>query len=54
MLRPGGYFLHNEVRPSLEALAISLGLPPIQGRTLEVVKGARRPLLDAFVLHIRR
>ena len=54
MLRPGGYFLHNELRPSLEALAISLALPPIQGRTLEVVKGARRPLLDAFVLHVRR
>lgn len=54
MLRPGGYFLHNELRPSLEALAVSLGMPPIQGRTLEVTKGAQQALLDAFVLHVRR
>jgi SAM-dependent methyltransferase len=51
MLRPGGYFIHNETRPSLERAARECGMPPIQGRTVEIARGAKSPLLDVAVIH---
>ncbi len=51
MLRPGGWLLHNELRPEAEEAARRAGLPPVQGRTLQVAAGQKRPLMDAFVLH---
>ena len=54
MMRPGGYFVHNELRPEVEAIGKMLHMPPIQGRTLQITQGAKRPLLDAFVIHRTR
>lgn len=51
MLKPGGWLLHNELRPELDEVSVALGMPPAQGRTLEISKGAKAPLLDAFAIH---
>ena len=51
MLRKDGYLVHNEFRPELESLTITLGLEPIQARTLRLSAGDDRPLLDGFVIH---
>ena len=51
MLRPGGYFVHNELRPEAEEITKTLRMPPIQGRTLQIAPGEKRPLMDAFVIH---
>jgi hypothetical protein len=51
MLRPGGYFVHNELRAEVEEITKLLGMPPIQGRTLQIAHGEKRPLVDAFVIH---
>jgi SAM-dependent methyltransferase len=53
MLRPGGYLIHNEPRPELEAISTALRMPPIQGRTLQIAQGAKQPLADCFVIHRR-
>jgi SAM-dependent methyltransferase len=53
MLRPRGYFIHNEARPELEAIARELGMPAIQGRAIEIAKGTRSPLMDVVVIHQR-
>jgi hypothetical protein len=49
-LADGGYFLHNEVRPAMEAYAQAAGLTLVENRTLRVAMGARTPLYDAFSL----
>jgi len=55
MLKPGGYLLHNELRPEVEELGRYVGLVPVQARTIQVsAGGARTPLLDAFVIQQRR
>jgi hypothetical protein len=51
MLRPGAYFIHNEPRPSLEPMARACALPAIQGRTIEIARGAKAPLVDVLVIH---
>ncbi|MBI1787594.1 MAG: hypothetical protein HYR60_08610 [Acidobacteria bacterium] len=53
MLRAGGFLIHNELRPEVESIARALDMPPIQGRTLQVAPGTKRPLMDAFVIHRR-
>ncbi len=53
MLKPGGWLIHNELRPELEEISAALGMPPVQGRTLEIAKGAKAPLMDAFAIHRR-
>jgi SAM-dependent methyltransferase len=54
MLRPGGYFVHNELRPDVEVIARALKLPMIQGRTIDIATGARRALRDAIVIHQKK
>ena len=39
MLRRGGYFLHNELRPELDDLAAAAGLEAVQARTMRVGEG---------------
>jgi hypothetical protein len=53
MLRPGGIFLHNEARPSLQRLAERAGLPLQQARTAAIVDvaGAPAPLVDGVWVH---
>jgi hypothetical protein len=51
MLRPGGYFIHNELRQELEAIANVLEMPIIQAHALQLAPGMKRPLIDAFVVH---
>ncbi|PWU07684.1 MAG: hypothetical protein C5B51_09620 [Terriglobia bacterium] len=53
MLRPGGYLLHNELRPEIETIARELGLVAVQARTIQISAGAGKPLLDSFVIHRR-
>jgi hypothetical protein len=53
MLRPGGYLVHNELRPQLESLSGELSLAPVQARSIQISAGTGRPLLDAFVIHRR-
>ncbi len=51
MLKPGGWLIHNELRAEVEEVSAALGMPPLQGRTLEISKGAKAPLVDAFAIH---
>ncbi len=47
MLRPGGYLVHNELRPEAEGFARAVGLQPLQARSLRLGP----ELLDGFVIH---
>ncbi len=51
MLVPGGYFLHNELRPELDELSAAAGLEPVQARTIRITEGRSAPLFDAFALY---
>jgi hypothetical protein len=53
MLRPGGYLVHNELRPEVESIARELDLAPVQARTIQISARAGKPLLDGFVIHRR-
>ena len=48
-LRPGGHFLHNELRPAVEAWGRELSMPPLHARTVNFDAG--RELFDSVVLH---
>jgi len=52
-LRPGGYLVHNELRPEVESIARELNLAPVQARTIQMSAGAGKPLLDGIVIHRR-
>ncbi|MBV9084201.1 MAG: class I SAM-dependent methyltransferase [Acidobacteriaceae bacterium] len=54
MLRPGGYFIHNDLRAETEADAEQLKLNAVQARSVLIARGERAPLYDAFALHQRR
>ncbi len=53
MLRPGGYLMHNELRPEVESLGRELALMPLQGRTIRISSGVQKPLLDSFAIQRR-
>jgi SAM-dependent methyltransferase len=53
MLRPGGYLVHNEVRPELEEFGLALGLVPVQARTIQLSAGAGKPLFDSLIIQRR-
>ncbi len=53
MLRPGGYLVHNELRPDVESLGRESGLAPVQARTIQVSARAGKLLLDSFVIQRR-
>ena len=49
MLTPGGYLIHNELRPEVEEISTKLDFGPLQGRTIRI--GAAPALFDSFVIH---
>lgn len=51
-LRPGGYFLHNDLRPAIESFAGDLGIPITHARTVRIHPS--RPLYDAVIVHRNR
>jgi len=51
MLRPGGYLLHNESRPSLIETAARIGLPLQHSRTAVLGGTPAQPLYDTIWLH---
>jgi hypothetical protein len=51
MLASGGCFIHNDLRPEIEADAEQLGLRAVQARTVLIAQGQRAPLYDAFALY---
>ncbi len=54
MMKPGGYFIHNDLRPEIESDAGSLGLKPVQARLLRVARGNKEPLFDSFAIYVKR
>lgn len=48
-LKPGGYLLHNDLRPAVEEWSRLLPLPPVHARTVRI--DAVRELYDGVVLH---
>jgi len=50
-LNPGGLFVLNEIRPSIDIFATAAGLEPLQARTLRIAQGAASPLFDAFAVY---
>ncbi|MBL8221121.1 MAG: methyltransferase domain-containing protein, partial [Bryobacterales bacterium] len=50
-LQPGGYLLHNDLRPAVEEWARHLALPVVHARTVRM--DPARPLYDGVVLHVR-
>jgi len=51
MMAEGGYLLHNEMRDAISPLAATLGLPPIQARTVLIAAGKVAPLYDGVAIH---
>jgi hypothetical protein len=51
MLKPGGYLIHNEIRPELDNYSEAAGLHSIAARTVRIGEGAKAPLFDAFALY---
>ena len=51
MLRPGGYFVHNEARAGLVEAAESVGMPAVHMRSAVIGGAATAPLYDAVWLH---
>jgi hypothetical protein len=51
LLRPGGYFLHNDLRPEMEEFTQPLGMPTVDGRFVRLPSTPSRRLYDSFVLH---
>jgi SAM-dependent methyltransferase len=48
MLRPGGCFVHNDLRPVTEADGDLLQMPPVAARSILIAHGRRAPLYDSF------
>jgi hypothetical protein len=48
MLSDGGYFIHNDLRPVVEADGDILHMPPTAARTVLIAQGRRAPLYDSF------
>ncbi len=51
MLRPGGYFVHNELRGVIDGDADAVGLAPVHARTVKIGEGTKAPLYDAFAIY---
>jgi NAD(P)-dependent dehydrogenase (short-subunit alcohol dehydrogenase family) len=49
-LKPGGYFISNEIRPVMDEYAEAAGMQPIQARTLLIAQGKKLPLYDSFAV----
>jgi hypothetical protein len=54
MMRPGGWFLHNESRPGLVEIAGTLDMPVGQMRTVILGGPADKPFYDVAWLHRRK
>jgi SAM-dependent methyltransferase len=54
MTRPGGYFIHNELRPVIDRYAAAAGLAGLQARTVKIGEGAKAPLYDAFAVYVKK
>ncbi len=48
-LKPGGYFIHNDLRPELDACTHAAGLQPVAARTIRISATA----FDSFALYRR-
>ena len=48
MLTPGGYFIHNELRPETETYTKALGFEWLQTRSILIAEGRKAPLYDTF------
>ncbi|MEO7143350.1 MAG: CheR family methyltransferase, partial [Bryobacteraceae bacterium] len=51
MLAPGGYLIHNELRPVIDEYAQAVGLAAIQARTVRIAAGRKAPLYDGFAIY---
>jgi hypothetical protein len=49
-LKPGGYFVSNEIRPIMDEYAAATRMQPVQARTLLIAKGKKSPLYDSFAV----
>jgi hypothetical protein len=54
MLAPGGWLVHIETRPEVEAIAALAGMTAQHARTIQVARGKRGPLMDAYILLVAR
>jgi predicted TPR repeat methyltransferase len=54
MLRTGGYFIHNDLRPQTEEKAEMAGFETLQARSVLVAEGRHAPLYDSFALNRKR
>lgn len=52
LLRPGGYFIHNDTRAEIDEFTAPLDFGPVDGRVVRMP--GRGGLYEAFVLHKRR
>lgn len=50
-LDAGGFFVLNEIRPTVDTYTSAAGLEPVQARTLRIAQGAIAPLYDAFAIY---
>jgi hypothetical protein len=52
-LKPGGYFVSNEIRPVMDQYAGATGMEPVQARTLLIARGKKMPLYDSLAIFQR-
>jgi SAM-dependent methyltransferase len=49
-LKPGGYFVSNEIRPVMDGYAAATEMAPVQARSLLIAQGKKTPLYDSFAI----
>jgi SAM-dependent methyltransferase len=54
MLRPGGWFVHNESRAELERYARTLDLPAVETKMVPLLQDGQGAATDVFVIHRKR
>lgn len=54
MLKPDGYLLHNESRKEINSLALLLGVPALQSRTVLIAGNQENPLFDGVAIHQKK
>jgi hypothetical protein len=54
MMKRGGYFIHNDLRPEIDTYAESLGLRAVHARTILVGRGSKEPLFDSFAVYVKQ
>jgi len=54
MLKPGGFLIENDLRPEIDRYTATLGLNPVQARTIKIADSAVSPIFDGFAIYTKK